>query len=136
MANVFDVASYILQEKGPMAHMKLQKLCYFAQAWHFKWDNQLLFDDRIEAWANGPIVPKLYEKYRGVFHIAKGPNGHPENITIQEIETIKAVLDAYGDLTAHELSELSHNEIPWQKARIGLFSHERSNREIKFNYEN
>ena len=133
MANVFDVASYILQEKGPMAHMKLQRLCYYSQAWHFEWDKRLLFRERIEAWANGPVIPKLYEKYRGFFHITKGPNGRPENLTIREIETIDAVLEAYGDLTAHELSELSHNEIPCRKARIGLFSHERSNKEIKFN---
>lgn len=32
MANVFDVAKYILEKKGIMSTMKLQKLCYYAQA--------------------------------------------------------------------------------------------------------
>lgn len=32
MANVFDVAAYILEKEGEMTTMKLQKLCYYAQA--------------------------------------------------------------------------------------------------------
>lgn len=32
MADVFDVAAYILQRQGRMTTMKLQKLCYYAQA--------------------------------------------------------------------------------------------------------
>ena len=132
MANVFDIAAYILEKQGPMPHMTLQKLCYYAQSWHFTWDKQPLFTDRIEAWANGPIVLNLYQQYRGVFHISEIPNGHPESLTIQEKESIMAVLKAYGGFTAHELSELSQSETPWREARTGVPSHERSNREIKY----
>ena len=32
MANVFDVAAYILKKHGPMTAMKLQKLVYYSQA--------------------------------------------------------------------------------------------------------
>src|SRR5215831_19020806 len=34
MANVLDVAAYILRAKGPMSAMKLQKLCYYAYGYH------------------------------------------------------------------------------------------------------
>ena len=33
MASVFDVAAYILEKKGEMSTLKLQKLVYYAQAW-------------------------------------------------------------------------------------------------------
>lgn len=34
-ANVFDVAKYILDTVGgEITSMKLQKLCYYSQAWH------------------------------------------------------------------------------------------------------
>ena len=54
MANVFDTAKYILEQKGDMSTMKLQKLCYYSQAWGLVWDDEPLFDEDFEAWANGP----------------------------------------------------------------------------------
>ena len=40
--SVFDVATYILQKRGDMSCMKLQKLCYYAQAWSLVWDTTKL----------------------------------------------------------------------------------------------
>jgi hypothetical protein len=37
MTTIFDVAKYILQQRGEMTAMKLQKLCYYAQAWSLAW---------------------------------------------------------------------------------------------------
>ena len=37
MASVFDVAKYILQKSGSMSTWKLQKLCYYSQAWSLAW---------------------------------------------------------------------------------------------------
>lgn len=34
MATVGDVASYILESRGRMTTMKLQKLCYYSQGWY------------------------------------------------------------------------------------------------------
>ena len=56
MSNVHDVAAMILNEQGAMTAMKLQKLVYYCQAWHLVWDEECLFPERIEAWANGPVV--------------------------------------------------------------------------------
>ena len=54
-----DVAEYILKLHGPMTVMKLQKLCYYAQAWSLVWDDRPLFKERLEAWANGPGLARL-----------------------------------------------------------------------------
>ena len=45
MANVFDVAKYILEKLGTLSTMKLQKLCYYCQAWSLVWDDTPLFDE-------------------------------------------------------------------------------------------
>ncbi|WP_307850044.1 MULTISPECIES: type II toxin-antitoxin system antitoxin SocA domain-containing protein [unclassified Saccharopolyspora] len=42
-----------------MTAMKLQKLVYYSQAWHLVWDERPLFDEPVQAWANGPVVPDL-----------------------------------------------------------------------------
>lgn len=71
-ASVLDVAACVLESQGPMSHMKLQKLCYYSQAWHLAWEGVPLFPERIEAWANGPVVPVLYEALRGEFQVDRG----------------------------------------------------------------
>ncbi|GAI47698.1 unnamed protein product, partial [marine sediment metagenome] len=45
-------------------------------------------------------------------------------------ETISAVLDYYGDKSPQWLSDLTHMEDPWRKARKGLPDGERGFREI------
>ncbi len=62
---VFDVAAYILEKKGIMSTMKLQKLVYYSQAWSMVWDEKPLFEENIEAWANGPVVRDLFYYHRG-----------------------------------------------------------------------
>lgn len=72
MAQIADVAAYILDKCGRMTVMKLQKLTYYSQAWHLVWTEKPLFDNRIEAWANGPVVRELYNLHRGRFSLS-GP---------------------------------------------------------------
>lgn len=130
MANVYDVAAYILKKIGPMTAMKLQKLVYYSQAWSLVWDEKPLFPERIEAWANGPVVPALYECHRGEFQINSLPSGNPNNFTSTECETIDEVLKFYGNKSSQWLSDLTHREDPWLEARKGLAPGERGNEEI------
>lgn len=132
MAQIEDVAAYILQKCGQMTAMKLQKLAYYSQAWHLVWTETPLFDNRIEAWANGPVVRELYNLHRGRFSLsgpADIPGGDPSTLTDEERATVDVVLGAYADKSAHWLSELTHNEDPWRNARkrAGLNDHERGN---------
>lgn len=66
MANVFDVAKYILEKLGTLSTMKLQKLCYYCQAWSLVWDDTPLFDEKFEAWANGPVCRNCFSHKRYV----------------------------------------------------------------------
>lgn len=130
MASVFDVAAYILKKKKAVTAMKLQKLVYYAQAWSLVWDEKSLFEERIEAWANGPVCPDLYAAHRGEFTVTEEPQGDAKKLTKVEKETVDAVLRDYGDKSASWLSELTHKEAPWTDARRGTPDGERSNRRI------
>lgn len=130
MATVFDVAKYILQ-RGEMTAMKLQKLVYYSQAWSLVWDEKPLFSEKIQAWANGPVVPNLYAAHRGAYCVnADMISGDPTKLTKDEKETIDAVMRTYGDKTSQWLSDLTHLEDPWKNAREGLQMGERGNKEI------
>lgn len=129
MANVDDVAAYILKIQGRMTAMKLQKLVYYCQAWSLVWDEKPLFRARIEAWANGPVVSKLYHQHKGKFEIREW-NGEPAALSDCEKDTINAVLGYYGDKSSQWLSELTHRERPWREAREWLPADARGNQEI------
>jgi uncharacterized phage-associated protein len=129
MANVHDVAATILRKHGPMTALKLEKLVYYCQAWSLVWDEAPLFTERIEAWAGGPVVPALYYRHRGQFEI-KEWDGNPDALSQAQRETVDAVWKYYGSKTSQWLSDLTHREDPWIKARTGLAPLERGNREI------
>jgi len=130
MANVYDVAKYILQKQGEMTTMKLQKLTYYCQAWSVVWESSRIFKDRIEAWASGPVVPSLYNVHKGNFLIDDLWIGDHNNLTPTEKETIDAVLQTYGDKSAQWLSDLTHMENPWNDARKGIPSGQNCEEEI------
>jgi uncharacterized phage-associated protein len=130
VATAHDVAAYVLARRGPMSAMKLQKLLYYSQAWHLVWDEEPLFPERIEAWANGPVVPEVYHLHRGQFLIADWPRGNPSLLSAAEQETVDAVLESYGDLDGRKLSHLTHAEAPWVDARAGLHPTDRSDNVI------
>ena len=121
MANVFDVAKYILHKQGSLSTMKLQKLCYYAQAWSLVWDDEPLFQEEFQAWKNGPVCQELFDLYRGKFKIPENdiPNRKlsTSGLNKNQIETIDKVLDYYGDKDAQWLSSLTHLEDPWKEAR-------------------
>ena len=130
MVNAHDVAAYILQNKGEMTAMKLQKLVYYSQAWSLVWDEEPLFKERIEAWANGPVVPALYSEHRGQFKVGSWPKGDPDKLARTQRQTIDAVLKYYGDKSSQWLSDLTHREAPWVEAREGLSPGERGSQTI------
>ena len=58
----------------PIDQMKLQKLLYYAHAWHLAMNNKPLFDEDIEAWPWGPVVRDIYNETRSY---GRGPITDP-----------------------------------------------------------
>lgn len=119
MANVFDTAKYILGKTGLISTWKLQKLCYYSQAWSLAWTGNPIFDEDFEAWSNGPVCPILFRAHRGRFSVGEKDinKGDSNNLSSDQKETIDIVLADYGNMEPYALRELSHSEDPWKNAR-------------------
>lgn len=126
--DVYDIADYILRRQGTMSAMKLQKLVYYAQAWSLAWTDTPLFNEDIQAWAKGPVVPALYYKHKACFSLSEGFfGGSPDKVSDEQQEVIHKVLEFYGEKDPQWLSDLTHLESPWKDARAGLAPDERGN---------
>lgn len=131
MATIFDVARYILEKRGAMSTWKLQKLCYYCQAWHYTWTERRLFAEDFQAWRNGPVCPELFQAHKGKFIIAAEEiSGKPEALNDDERESVDTVLEGYGGLEPFDLREMTHEEAPWKDARGNLPSDVNSDRLI------
>jgi uncharacterized phage-associated protein len=117
MATSLDVAAYILRAKAqegcqaPPITRTVQKLVYYTQAWSLAWNGHGVFSEPIEAWKDGPVVRRLYSAHPAI------PEGNPDALTRDEKAIVDAVMAFYGHLTVDQLVELTHHELPWQRAR-------------------
>lgn len=127
MATAHDVTAYILAKRGRTPAIKLHKLLYYSQAWSLVWDDRPIFKDRIEAWANGPVVPSVYRTHSRSYFVTKCGKGDPGKLDKDAAETVDAVVEHYGRRSSAYLSDLTHQEDPWRKARRGLPPGWRSN---------
>jgi uncharacterized phage-associated protein len=103
-----DVAAELRRRQPGIGVTKLHKLLYYAQGWHLAWIGEPMFEDRIEAWANGPVVANLWadEKYRR-------PTPEPRPVEGNRFATLDYVVERYGHLTGQALAEQTHTEDPW-----------------------
>ena len=120
MANVLDLAAHIPERKGPMTTWKIQNLVYYGQAWSLVWDDDALFPEEVEAWANGPVVRAIYNAHRGKYRGSRLPRGEADALNDDQRETVDAVLGFYGDRSPQWLNDLTHMETPWQSARLRI----------------
>lgn len=61
------VAKYVINRcnvrNSPITNLKLQKILYYIQGYFFKHLGEAAFDDNIESWRYGPVVPSVYYEY-------------------------------------------------------------------------
>lgn len=130
-SNVFDLALYILQVAGEMTTLRLQKLIYFCQAHALVWDDEPIFYEPIEAWANGPVVRELFNFHRGMYLVNENhfrKRGNIKKLSDEHIATIDIILSAYKDESTQRLTDDTHKEEVFIKAREGLKPLERGDR--------
>jgi uncharacterized phage-associated protein len=138
MYKVFDVAKYYLAKES-MSPKKLQKMVYYAYGWTLALLNDSvedlnfhLFDNRIEAWVHGPVIPDLYQEYKsyGWKAIPKLDVYAGEAFSPDVVDILEQVWGAYGSLSANQLETISHKESPWINARNGLPAYAATTNEI------
>ncbi len=134
MLSCFDIANYFIwlaNETGSfISNLKLQKLVYYAQAWHLAIHKKLLFEEDFEAWVHGPVIPSLYQKYKSF-----GWQPILEDAAPQLPEDVSRFLDEvakeYFACDTYELEQMTHVEEPWNLARGELLPDAPSNAVIK-----
>jgi len=133
MARATDVASYLVylqnneSEKGSyysLSNLKLQKMMYYCQGGHYKWDNRrLITDNEFEAWKYGPVISEIYHEYsrfgqNDIKLISIPTEEYFENaLDDDERETISSIWQQLKEYNAFDLVETSHNETPWLEAK-------------------
>jgi len=117
MARVDDVVAFVLEQSGTMTTYKLQKLLYYAQGWSLAWDDRPLFDAKIKAYDKGPCVGTVFNDHRGQRHVSRWSQGDSSQLTEDDRDTVRAVLEMYGRKTSDELVTMTHEEAPWLASR-------------------
>lgn len=106
-----------------LSPMKLQKLMFFAQAWHLKLKDEPFLDDNFARWSYGPVIPSIYHEFK-----AYGSNPIQRMATTLSMDNFKmsmhepiipahdanswalvdAIITKYGAINANQLSLMTH----------------------------
>ncbi|MCL6464295.1 MAG: DUF4065 domain-containing protein [Acidobacterium ailaaui] len=129
-----DIANYFIavfaKRREEITNLKLQKLLYYAQAWHLALYDTPLFRERIEAWIHGPVIPTVFRHFRQYGWQPIPVQKISDPLSEHSQAHLNEVLRVYGKLDGPALERLTHREAPWRDARKGLTPDEPSNRII------
>lgn len=135
------IANYVLDraadENRPITQLKLQKLVYIAYGWFLALTGRRLFDDPIEAWDHGPVIPCLYHEFKNFgrypitvrsidFDIDRMLETEPQ-VSSEDDETnlvLDRVWESYKRYSGSTLRRKTHEVgSPWFKAYDGINRH-------------
>lgn len=123
-----DVARYFLAKVGDLddeetddyiCNMKLQKLVYYAQGTFLAIHGKPLFDEPIEAWTHGPVVPSVYREFKdhGARPIAPVRDLDESLYSAEVSAVLDDVWDVFGQYSGRKLRSMTHEEPPWRNTR-------------------
>lgn len=120
MYKAIDVAKLVVNvcaDNGhPVTNLKLQKILYFMWLDWYKKRKEYLFDDRIEAWHYGPVVPSVYLRYRA-FLADPIRKGEESAITGSDARGLESFALKYNRESVGVLIKRSHESgSPWERA--------------------
>ena len=74
MYKAIDIAKYIINKSidfnRPISNLQLQKILYYVQGEYIKVTKGCkLFDEDLEAWAYGPVVPEVYYEFNKLLEL-------------------------------------------------------------------
>jgi uncharacterized phage-associated protein len=118
----FIMRAYEDGMEATITNMKVQKLLYYSQSLHLALYDEPLFAEEIQAWRYGPVCPPAYRFY-SEFEAKQLPI--PDQKTLEGFssdkrELLEEVWEFFGNYHAFGLSEMTHGEFPWKKARKNL----------------
>nr|VFJ63901.1 MAG: Uncharacterized phage-associated protein [Candidatus Kentron sp. DK] len=134
MITAKDVARYFLsmadgEEGSDISNLKLQKLLYYAQAFHLAIFEKPLFEEEMNAWAHGPVCPSVYHEYKrfGANPIPSESDWNPDLFSQEQLELLDEVNEVFGQFSAWKLRDMTHEDAPWREreASAGVIEKQR-----------
>ena len=130
MYDINDITDYVIlsltqDDKPTLINLKLQKILYYLQAWHWGIYNEPLFKGEFQAWAHGPVNVEIYNRFKDTktlysFICFNDVINHEPDIESNDKDYIDWILENYAPFTGVELERMTHNEEPWRIARNGI----------------
>lgn len=118
--NPLDVAKWLLENNlidepkdSLKGNMKLQKLLFFSQLINYALYNKPLFDAQFSAFEHGVVIEEVRNTYKTSLESIQ--KRETINFTGEELNTLKLTKEIYGDASADELSDLTHQFECWKK---------------------
>lgn len=135
-AKAVDVADWMLSRVDldagdAITHLKLQKLVYYAQAWHLAYFDKPIFEEDLKAWTHGPVATTVWHKYKEYGWNALPASEKVPDFQRETLALLAAVYDSYSPFSAKQLEEMTHREDPWIEARGSLPLEARCDTHIK-----
>jgi uncharacterized phage-associated protein len=132
MLTATQVADWIVRFRfdaaAPVDPMSLQKLLYYAQAFHLARHGEPMFENGFQAWRDGPVQPRVWHHYKEnsvpVIRPKKGDLNTPVSPDLES--ELRDTVGFFSRMTPFWLSDATHNEDPWIDARHGFDAHESS----------
>jgi len=121
MISAGDVAKFFLWKYGDddqLSNLKIQKLLYYAQGYHYAKFDDPLFYEPLQAWRHGPVVRAVYNAYSANDSdpLPKPVGFDPNRVPVRELGLLHRVYKAYGQYTAWKLRQMTHEEPPYLMA--------------------
>lgn len=116
------VINYCTLMDNPISDLQLQKVLYYIQLNFIRHFHCRAFDDDFQAWERGPVVPEVYEEYRGygAAPICLMYKNADVIFTRQERELTDIVINKCMALNPWELVRKSSNaDSPWRRIYNG-----------------
>lgn len=94
--------------------MSLEKLIYYAQAFHLVLNDEPLFREEIQAWQWGPVIPVVYKTYAEYGSSPILPINQIVASLGEELDRfLTEIIGFFRRHTATNLSRATHLESPW-----------------------
>ena len=103
-------------EREGITNLKLQKILYFAQAYFLSKLSRPLFNENIEAWEYGPVVPTVYRKYSKHGSETILSEKDEDTISDEDKVNLKRIWELFGGYSARRLVDIAHAHSPWKDA--------------------
>lgn len=126
--SALEVAKYVINHEHKMGrkitNLRLQKLLYFVQAKVLVETGEPCFDDKMEAWEYGPVVPIVYDEYKKYGNLPILENQLVSKQIDSKTENfIYEILNYFANTPTFGLVQITHSQMPWIEAkRKGLRS--------------